>query len=88
MSPSGQFKDLTLSWKESNQKFPELILKGQLLNVSVNPYKNFPGIKNLTGVVDIKKRRGTIKSVSKNLTIIKKDIFRQADNIYSIFWTY
>ena len=77
VSPSGQFKDLALSWKDSNEKFPELILKGQLLNVSVNPYKNFPGIKNITGVVDIKKRSGTIKSVSKNLTIIKKDIFRQ-----------
>jgi len=77
VSPSGQFKDLTLSWKQSNGRFPELILKGQLLNVSVNPYKNFPGIKNITGVVDIKKGSGTIKSVSKNLTIIKKDIFRQ-----------
>ena len=52
-------------------------MKAQLLNVSVNPYKNFPGIKNLTGAIDIKKKVGTIKSVSKNLTIIKEDIFRQ-----------
>ena len=77
VSPTGQFKDLTLKWKESNQKFSDLILKGQLLNVSINPYKNFPGVKNITGLVDIKKRAGTIKSVSKNLTIIKKDTFRQ-----------
>ena len=77
ISPTGQFKDLNLEWKGSNQKFPDLILKGQLLNVSINPYKNFPGIKNLTGFVDIKKRGGLIKSVSKNLTIIKKDIFRE-----------
>ena len=77
LSPSGQFKDLRLNWKESNRQFSKLILKGQLLNVSVNPYKNFPGIKNLTGIVNIKKTGGTIKSVSKDLTIIKNDIFRQ-----------
>jgi len=77
VSPSGQFKDLTLSWKKSDDRFPELILKSQLLNVSINPYKNFPGIKNLTGEVDIKKESGRIKSVSKDLTIIKKDTFRQ-----------
>ena len=76
MSPSGQFKDLILSWKESGQKFPDLILKAQLLNVGINPYKDFPGIKNLTGLVDIKKRSGTVKSVSKNLTIIKKDTLK------------
>ena len=77
VAPSGQIKDLRLNWKISNNKFPELILQGQLLNVSIDPYQNFPGIKNLTGVVDIKKTKGSIKSVSKNLTIIKKDIFRQ-----------
>ena len=54
-----------------------LSIKGQLLNVSFNSYKNFPGIKNLTGLVNIKKTGGTIKSVSKDLTIIKEDIFRQ-----------
>ena len=77
MSPSGQLKDLSLDWKDSNQQLPEIDLKGKLLNVSVNSYKNLPGIKNLTGVVNIKKRRGTIKSVSKNLIITKKDTFRQ-----------
>ena len=76
VSPTGQFKDLDLNWQNSNQKFPDL-LKGQLLNVSINPYKNFPGVKNLTGIVNIKKGAGTIKSVSKDLTIIKKDTFRQ-----------
>jgi len=77
VSPSGQFKDLALRWKDSSHKFPGLILKGHLLNVGINPYKNFPGIKNLTGLVDITKKGGAIKSVSKNLTIIKKDTFRQ-----------
>jgi len=77
LSPSGQFKDLTLNWKDSNQRFPDLSMKGQLLNVGMNPYKNFPGIKNLTGVVNIKQSRGTIKSVSKDLTIIKENTFRQ-----------
>ena len=77
VSPSGQLKDLKLEWKVSNNHSPELILKSQLLNISVNPYQNFPGIKNLTGVVDIKKSKGTVRSVSKDLTIIKNDIFRQ-----------
>ena len=77
VSPSGQLKDLKLEWEVSNNYSPELILKSKLLNVSVNPYQNYPGIKNLTGVVDIKKSKGTVKSVSKELTIIKKDIFRQ-----------
>jgi uncharacterized protein (TIGR02099 family) len=77
ISPSGQIKDLSLNWEDSSQQFPDLMLKGQLLNVSINPYKDFPGIKNLTGIVNIKKRTGTIKSVSKDLTIIKKDTFRQ-----------
>jgi len=77
VSPTGQLKDLKLNWKISNNQFPDLALQGQFLNVSVDPYKNFPGIKNLTGIVDIKKTRGEIKSVSKDLTIIKKDIFRQ-----------
>ena len=77
VSPSGQLKDLKLSWKSANNQFSELDLQSQLLNVSVNPYQNFPGVKNLTGIVDIKKTRGSIKSVSKDLTIIKNDIFRQ-----------
>ena len=77
LSPSGQFKDLKLSWKDTNLKFPQITMKAQLLNVSVNPYENLPGIKNLTGAVNIKKNLGMIKSVSKNLTIIKNDVFRQ-----------
>jgi len=77
VSPSGQLKDLKLRWKRSNNQFPDLALQSQLLNVSVNPYQNFPGIRNLTGAVDIKKTSGEIKSVSKDLTIIKKDIFRK-----------
>jgi uncharacterized protein (TIGR02099 family) len=77
VSPTGQLKDLKLNWVISNNQFSGLTLQSQLLNVSVDPYQNFPGIKNLTGIVDIKKTRGSIKSVSKDLTIIKKDIFRQ-----------
>ena len=99
ISPKGQFRDLRLNWKYSdnlikgfsvsdddqpiapvmlgNTNLTKLKLQGQLLNVSFNPYRNFPGIKNLTGAVDIKKTGGTIKSVSKDLTIIKEDIFRQ-----------
>ncbi len=77
VAPSGRLKDLKLDWKFSNNYPPELLLKSQLLNVSINPYKNFPGLKNLTGVVDIKKSKGLVKSVSKDLTIVKKDIFRQ-----------
>ena len=99
ISPKGQFRDLILNWKysentlkgfsvsEKNQPITSIILedtnlanlmmKGQLLNVSFNSYKDFPGIKNLTGLVNIKKTGGTIKSVSKDLTIIKDNIFRQ-----------
>ena len=99
ISPKGQFRDLTLNWKLSenilksfsaseknssistktttDSNLANLTIEGQLLNVSFNPYRNFPGIKNLTGLVNIKKTGGTIKSVSKDLTITKDDIFRQ-----------
>ena len=78
VSPTGQLKDLKLNWKNSNNKIADLALQAQLLNVSVKPFRDLPGIKNLTGIVNINKKGGKIKSVSKDMVIVKTDLFRQA----------
>ena len=62
-SPTGDIKNLQLSWKKNK----ELIAAGSLINFGINSHNEFPGFKNLTASFDIKNNKGFLDIASKNI---------------------
>ena len=71
-SPTGDIKNLQLSWKKNK----ELIAAGSLINFGINSHNEFPGFKNLTASFDIKNNKGFLDIASKNISFNQEDKLR------------
>ena len=77
LSAKGEVDDLKLNWRRTKDgEGPSLKLKAKLLEIEINEFESFPGLKNVTGEVKIENEKGFIKSVSRDLIITKQDVFR------------
>ena len=77
LSAKGEIDDLKLNWHRTKDgEKPSLKLKAKLLEIEINEFESFPGLKNVTGEVKIENEKGNIRSVSRNLIITKQDVFR------------
>jgi len=82
LSAKGEIDDLKLKWQRTKgEERPKIKLNAQLLEVEVNEFENFPGLKNITGEIKVENEKGIIRSVSRDLTISKKDVFRSPINL-------
>ena len=73
----GEIDDLKLKWdRTGDEEEPNLKLKAKFLELEINEFESFPGLKNITGEVNIENEKGIIRSVSRDVKITKKDVFR------------
>ena len=73
----GEIDDLKLKWyRTSDEEEPNLKLKAKFLELEINEFESFPGLKNITGEVNIENEKGIIRSVSRDVKITKEDVFR------------
>ena len=77
LSATGEIDDLKLKWQRTHEEeSPKIKLSAKLLKIEVNEFEDFPGLKNITGEIKIENEKGIIKSVSRDLTITKNNVFR------------
>ena len=77
LSAEGEIDDLKLKWQKTlEEESPKIKLSAKLLKIEVNEFEDFPGLKNITGEIKIENEKGIIKSVSRDLTITKNNVFR------------
>ncbi|MDB2679960.1 YhdP family protein [Methylophilaceae bacterium] len=77
LSPNGEIDDLKLKWQRTLEKeSPKIKLSAKLLKIEVNEFEDFPGLKNVTGEIKIENEKGIIRSVSRDLSITKNNVFR------------
>ena len=77
LSATGEIDDLKLKWQRTlEEESPKIKLSAKLLKIEVNEFEDFPGLKNITGEIKIENEKGIIKSVSRDLTITKNNVFR------------
>ena len=77
LSARGEIDDLKLKWQRTlEEESPKIKLSAKLLKIEVNEFEDFPGLKNITGEIKIENEKGIIKSVSRDLTITKNNVFR------------
>ena len=77
LSAEGEIDNLKLKWQRAKGKQdPNIKLSAQLLKVKIDEFENFPGLSNVTGEIKIKNEKGSIKSVSRDMTLTKRDVFR------------
>lgn len=77
LSATGEIDDLKLKWQRTHEEeSPKIKLSAKLLKIEVNEFEDFPGLKNVTGEIKVEDEKGIIKSVSRDLTIIKNNVFR------------
>ena len=77
LSAKGEIDDLKLKWDRTRDgEEPSLKLKAKFLEIEINEFESFPGLKNITGEVNIENEKGIIRSVSRDVIITKKDVFR------------
>ena len=77
LSATGEIDDLKLKWQKTlEEESPKIKLSAKLLKIEVNEFEDFPGLKNITGEIKIENEKGIIKSVSRDLTITKNNVFR------------
>ena len=77
LSATGEIDDLKLKWQKTlEEESPKIKLSAKLLKIEVNEFEDFPGLKNITGEIKIEDEKGIIKSVSRDLTITKNNVFR------------
>jgi uncharacterized protein (TIGR02099 family) len=77
LSATGEIDDLKLKWQRTlEEESPKIKLSAKLLKIEVNEFEDFPGLKNVTGEIKIENEKGIIKSVSRDLTITKNNVFR------------
>ena len=77
LSAEGEIDDLKLKWQRTlEEESPKIKLSAKLLKIEVNEFEDFPGLKNITGEIKIENEKGIIKSVSRDLTITKNNVFR------------
>ena len=77
LSAKGEIDDLKLKWDRTRDgEEPNLKLKAKFLELEINEFESFPGLKNITGEVNIENEKGIIRSVSRDVKITKEDVFR------------
>ena len=77
LSATGEIDDLKLKWQRTlEEESPKIKLSAKLLKIEVNEFEDFPGLKNVTGEIKVENEKGIIKSVSRDLTITKNNVFR------------
>ena len=77
LSATGEIDDLKLKWQRTHEEeSPKIKLSAKLLKIEVNEFEDFPGLKNVTGEIKVENEKGIIKSVSRDLTITKNNVFR------------
>ena len=77
LSAKGKIDDLKLKWNRTRDgEEPNLKLKAKFLELEINEFESFPGLKNITGEVNIENEKGIIRSVSRDVKITKEDVFR------------
>jgi uncharacterized protein (TIGR02099 family) len=77
LSATGEIDDLKLKWQKTlEEESPKIKLSAKLLKIEVNEFEDFPGLKNITGEIKVENEKGIIKSVSRDLTITKNNVFR------------
>ena len=77
LSAKGEIDDLKLKWDRTrDREEPKLKLKAKFLELEINEFESFPGLKNITGEVNIENEKGIIRSVSRDVKITKEDVFR------------
>ena len=77
LSATGEIDDLKLKWQKTlEEESPKIKLSAKLLKIEVNEFEDFPGLKNVTGEIKVENEKGIIKSVSRDLTITKNNVFR------------
>ena len=77
LSATGEIDDLKLKWQKTlEEESPKIKLSAKLLKIEVNEFEDFPGLKNITGEIKVEDEKGIIKSVSRDLTITKNNVFR------------
>ena len=77
LSAQGEIDNLKLKWDRTKDgEEPNLKLKAKFLEIEINEFESFPGLKNITGEVNIENEKGIIRSVSRDVKITKDDVFR------------
>ncbi len=73
LSARGEIDDLKLKWDRTrDEEEPNLKLKAKFLELEINEFESFPGLKNITGEVNIENEKGIIRSVSRDVKITKR----------------
>lgn len=76
LSPQGNLNDLTLNLQGEPQNPSHYRLASTFKSLSMNPYKEIPGFKNLSGEIDANEDNGTLELMSTNALLDFKDVLR------------
>ncbi len=77
LAPSGGIENLKLEWNQGDSFFAGLNLEMLATNLTVKAYKNYPGIENFSGHLNIQDNTGQIKVNANNFVLSKLDTFRE-----------
>tara|TARA_Y100000022_G_scaffold200210_1_gene214840 strand:- start:12160 stop:16101 length:3942 start_codon:yes stop_codon:yes gene_type:complete len=77
LSPTGKISNLKFNWEKGDNFFRGLELKMDVEKINLKPFNGYPGVKNLSAILNIANNEGFLQINSKDLVIIKNDIFRQ-----------
>lgn len=73
LSPTGMVSQMQLGWQE-NQTEPRMFnLQGMVRNLSIQPYKDYPGVSGLSGTIQATESVGMVRLASKKLQITGKN---------------
>lgn len=71
----GSIQDLSIDFSDNHQDLEHLTLKGELQRVSVKPWEQYPGVKNLSGDIAWNGSHGSLRLNSAKTTFIAPKIF-------------
>lgn len=75
-APSGLMRNLRLEWGGRGTAIDSFGLRSQFRGLSMRPYRNIPGFKDLNGEVDATEKGGTISFAGTNTEIEVRNILR------------
>ena len=77
LSPTGKISNVKFNWEKGDNFFRGLELKMDVEKINLKPLNGYPGVKNLSAILNIANNEGSLQINSNDLVIIHNDTFRQ-----------
>jgi len=76
LSPAGELSNLSFNWQGTDKKPKEYKLRASFNALSLNPYQDIPGFKNISGNIDANEDHGVLELASENASVDIPNILR------------